>query len=53
MRIALMHVMRDRAHVVEELTEDVPALFLRHHIGSADQRVAGDIDGFLQLKPLA
>src|SRR5262245_57712678 len=52
MRIALVHVMRDRAHVVEELAEDVPAVFLRHHLG-ADQRVASGVDGLLQLKALA
>ena len=51
-RIVLMHVMRDRSHVVEELTEDVPPAFLRHDVG-ANQRVTRHVDGLLQLESLS
>ena len=48
-RVALMHVMRNRTHVVEELTEDVPPSLLLHDLG-AEQQVTGNVDGRLQLE---
>jgi hypothetical protein len=47
-----VHVVRDRAHVVEELAEQVPALLALHHRRS-DQEIAGRVDGILQQKPRA
>ena len=45
--VALMHVMRNRAHVVEELAEQVPAAFALHDIG-AEQKIAGAFDCIFQ-----
>ena len=52
MRVALMHVMRDRSHVVEELAEEVPPLFPLHRF-LAEQQVAGLLDRFLQQEATA
>ena len=48
--VALVHVMRNRPQVVEELAEQVPALVARHH-GGPEQQVAGRVDGVLQQQP--
>ena len=46
-RVALVHVVGNGAHVVEELAEQVPAAFALHDVG-AQQQVAGSFDGFFQ-----
>src|SRR5215470_17081173 len=38
--VILMHVMRDRPHVVKELTQEVPAAFAIHNV-AAEQQIAG------------
>ena len=50
--IALVHVMRDRAEIVEELAEQVPALLALHHVG-ANQQIARFFDSLFQKEPLA
>ena len=45
--LALVHVVRDRAHVVEELAEQVPAL-LALHDGRPEQRIAGLVHRVLE-----
>jgi hypothetical protein len=47
-----MHVMRNRAEVVEELAEQVPPFLTLHHVG-ADQQIARFFDGLFQQKSLA
>src|ERR1051326_213459 len=49
---ALMHVMRYGPKVVEELTEQVPAAALLHHVG-AKEVVAGGFDRFFKKDTLA
>ena len=48
--VALVHVMRNRAEVVEELAEQVPALLALHDV-LAEQQVAGLVDRVLQQEP--
>ena len=50
--LGLVHVMRNRSHVVEELAEDVPAP-LALHDGRAEQQIAGRFDGLPQLEAIA
>jgi hypothetical protein len=50
--VALVHVMRNRPEVVEELAEQVPAAVARHDRRS-DQQIAGFLDRRFQQKPLA
>ena len=45
--LALMQVVRNRAHVVEELAEQIPAAFARHDVLS-QQQIAGLLDGVAQ-----
>ena len=47
--VALVHVMRNRPHVVEELAEQVPAAFALHHRRS-EQQIAGGFDRVFQLE---
>src|ERR1700682_3124602 len=44
--IALMHVMRDWAHVVEKLAKEIPSAFALHHAG-AEQEVSGGFNRVL------
>ncbi len=51
MLVALVHVMRDGSHVVEELAEEIPSSLARHRVG-AEQEIAGGLHRVLQEKPL-
>src|SRR6185369_11779944 len=50
--VTLMHVMRDRPEVVEELAQQVPAAFALHH-GRAKQQVARFVDERFEQEPRA
>src|ERR1700722_9248449 len=50
--VALVHVVRNRTQVVEELAKQVPSLFALHHNG-AEQQITRRLDGILQEKFLA
>src|SRR5258708_501680 len=45
--IALMKMMRDGPHVVEEFAEQIPAPLARHDVG-AEQKLAGYVDRSLE-----
>ena len=45
--VALVHVMRDGPHVVEEFAEQIPAALAFHHLG-AQQQIARMFDGVFQ-----
>ena len=47
--IALMQVMRNRAHVVEKLAEEIPSAFALHHV-RPQQKVSGGLNRVLQQK---
>src|SRR6185312_378448 len=49
--IALVHVVRNRPHVVEEFAEQIPAAFARHR--GSEQIVPGNLNRFLQEKSRA
>ncbi len=51
LRIGLVHVMRNRPHVVEELAEQIPAAVAVHH-RRPEQQVARDLDGLFQQEAL-
>ncbi len=51
LRVALVHVMRDGAHVVEELAEQIPSAFALHHV-AAEQQIARRLDGVFQQEAL-
>src|SRR4029434_10595857 len=48
--VALMHVVRNRPELVEELAEEIPAVLSPHHVG-ANQQIASFLDGLLQQEP--
>ena len=50
--VALVHVMRNRPHVVEELAEQVPSALPLHH-GRSDEQVARGLHRVLQQKTRA
>src|SRR5206468_11822719 len=50
--LTLMHVMRKRSEVVEELAEQVPSALALHHSRS-DEQIAGGFDGLFQQKSSA
>ena len=52
LRVALVHVMGNRPHVVEKLAEQVPALLPLHH-RRAEQEIARLVDRVLQQKSAA
>ena len=45
--VALVHVVRNRPHVVEELAEQIPSALALHHVGS-DEQIARGLDRLLQ-----
>jgi hypothetical protein len=45
--LALMQMVRDRPHVVEELAEQIPPALARHDV-SANQQIAGAVNGVAQ-----
>src|SRR5277367_3605385 len=45
--VALVHVVRDGAHVVKKLAEQIPSVFTLHYAGT-EQQVSSSLDGFFK-----